>query len=275
MNATLTLNWESAKLSASKREPWITVADLRHALMPSLRAVIDRRLLINFRVEPSVAEKLLPAPFRPKLVHGWAVAGICLLRLRAVRPAGLPAFVGLASENAAHRIAVEWTDADGHTREGVFIPRRDTASRLNRLLGGRLFPGVHHAAAFQVWEPGNRFKVAMRSADGSGSLRVHAHLADGWPGGSVFDSLSEASGFFADGSLGWSPTTDGAAGEGLKLHSHDWQMETLAVDWVESSFFSDEVRFPRGSWRFDSALLMRNVQCEWQAAAIMPLCYPI
>ena len=239
------------------------------SFLPAMAAVIDRRLLVNFRVAPAVLAALLPRPFRPHLVHGWGLAGICLLRLRDARPLGLPAFVGLNSENAAHRLAVEWDDADGRVRTGVFIPRRDTASRVNRLVGGRLFPGVHHAAEFTVREPGNRFKIAMRSADGVASLRVHGHLATDWPRGSVFASLAEASEFFAAGSLGWSPTADGAACEGLELRSREWRMDALAVDWVESSFFADPARFPAGSWKFDSALVMRGIPCEWRAGGIL------
>ena len=91
----------------------------------------------------------LPAPFRPKLVAGWGMAGICLIRLAGMVPAFLPLPCGLASENAAHRIAVQW-DENGFVREGVFIPRRDTNALLNRLAGGRLFPGAHQAAKFII-----------------------------------------------------------------------------------------------------------------------------
>ena len=118
--------------------------------LPVMRGLIARRLLVNYRVEPQTLEWLLPAPFRPKLVAGFAVAGICLIRLEQMRPEFLPSFVGVASENAAHRIAVEWTDADGSVREGVYIPRRDTSSRLNTLVGGRLFPCMHHHADFRT-----------------------------------------------------------------------------------------------------------------------------
>ena len=55
---------------------------------PTLEGVIDRRLLINYRVDPEIAERLLPAPFRPQLVHGEAVAGICLLSLEELRSKG-------------------------------------------------------------------------------------------------------------------------------------------------------------------------------------------
>src|ERR1700683_3947440 len=108
--------------------------------IPIIRGLIDRRILVNFRADSDVLARLLPAPFRPKLVNGMGMAGVCLIRLKSIRPRFLPAFLGISSENAAHRIAVEW-DEDGETTEGVFIPRRDTSSRLNTLLGGRLFPG--------------------------------------------------------------------------------------------------------------------------------------
>src|SRR3954454_20999339 len=105
--------------------------------IPVIRGLIDRRILVNFRVDPDVLTKILPAPFRPKLVNGAGMAGVCLIRLKQIRPRFVPPFLGISSENAAHRIAVEWDD-DGECRAGVFIPRRDTSSRLNTLAGGRL-----------------------------------------------------------------------------------------------------------------------------------------
>src|SRR4051812_12690190 len=107
--------------------------------IPVIRGVIDRRILVNYRVAPQVLAKFLPVPFRPKLIQGVGMAGVCLIRLKHIRPRSFPLPLGLSSENAAHRIAVEWEG-----REGVYIPRRDTSSRINAAVGGRLFPGVHH-----------------------------------------------------------------------------------------------------------------------------------
>ncbi|MGC0317472.1 hypothetical protein QBC98_005979 [Kitasatospora acidiphila] len=55
-------------------------------LQPTMASTVERRLLVNYRVDPDIAARLLPAPLRPKLSHGQAVAGICLIRLGAVRP---------------------------------------------------------------------------------------------------------------------------------------------------------------------------------------------
>jgi len=236
--------------------------------LPVMRGVIDRRMLVNFRCEPAMLARLVPAPFRPKVVRGWGMAGICLIRLKELRPRLLFTPFGFSSENAAHRIAVEW-DEDDARHEGVFIRRRDTSSKLNRLAGGRLFPGVHHLARFEVWESPNRFKLEMHDEDNKTRIRVAARVADEWPAGSVFQTVEEASAFFAAGSLGWSVGHRPSQFDGLELHSFDWHVEPLVIERVESSFFDNKSIFPPGSVEFDSALLMRGIQHEWHARGRM------
>jgi len=145
--------------------------------IPVLEGVIARRLLVNFRVAPDVLARVLPAPFHPQLVNGWGLAGICLIGLRAIRPRGFPAVLGLASENAAHRIAVEWLEG-GMTRSGVYVPRRDTSTWLNAVVGGRVFPGVHHRAKFTVQETDGQVAVGLESADGATNRAGQHGVAD-------------------------------------------------------------------------------------------------
>ena len=61
---------------------------------PSLTAVIERRLLINYALDPSVAADLLPRGLRPQLVNGSAVAGVCLIRLADMRTPWMPRALG-------------------------------------------------------------------------------------------------------------------------------------------------------------------------------------
>ena len=234
--------------------------------IPVIKGIIKRRLLVNFRADPAVVQRTLPEPFRPKLHRGHSLVGICLIRLEQIRPAGLPGALGLASENAAHRIAVEWTDAGEVEREGVFIPRRDTDSFLNRVAGGRLFPGEHHPARFSVMDIGSHIELSMRSLDGTASVRVVGDHADTLPASSCFSSLAEASGFFEGGSLGYSVTRDADRLDGLLLRSLDWRIRAFAVTEVDSSFFADAKRFPKGSIDFDHALVMRDILHEWHKA---------
>jgi hypothetical protein len=234
--------------------------------IPVIRGVIDRRILVNYRVDPGVLARQLPTPFRPKLVRDAGMAGICLIRLKEVRPALAPAWLGVSSENAAHRAAVVW-DEHGTPREGVYIRRRDTNSRLNALVGGRLFPGIHCHARFRVHESADQFEVALDSDDGVTSLAVRARLADRLPATSVFGSLEEASAFFRAGALGYSATPEAARFQGLELRCHQWQVTPLEIEEVRSSFFEDEALFPKGSVAFDCALLMRGIVHEWHGQA--------
>jgi hypothetical protein len=231
--------------------------------MPVIRGLIDRRILVNYRVDPAILQRLLPAPLRPKCVNGAGVAGICLIRLRRVRPRGWPGVIGFGSENAAHRIAVEWDDPDGTARGGVYIPRRDSSSRLNEIVGGRIFPGVHHHARFNVRETNERYRIAIASDDGKVRIRLDALTATFLPPGSVFRNMDEASAFFQGGSLGYSPDAAGTALQGLELRTFSWRMSPLAIWELKSSYFEDESLFPRGSATPDCALLMRHVEHEW------------
>ncbi|HZZ72507.1 MAG TPA: DUF2071 domain-containing protein [Pirellulales bacterium] len=231
--------------------------------IPILRGCIDRRILINFRVDPQVLARRLPAPFRPQQVGGCGIAGICLIRLKQVRPRHLPAWLGISSENAAHRIAVEW-DRAGQPQHGVFVPRRDTSSRLNTLVGGRLFPGVHHHAAFQVQEQNGRYHIAIDSDDRETRLQIEGRAASDLAQDSVFKSLEAASSFFEGGSLGYSTSRRPGQFDGLELRSFNWRVEPLAVERVESSYFDNREFFPAGSVEFDSALLMHGVEHEWR-----------
>jgi hypothetical protein len=230
--------------------------------IPVIRAVIDRRILVNYHVDPGVLTLLLPAPFRPKLIRGAGMVGICLIRLKKVRPTCFPSFLGISSENAAHRAAVEWED-NGVVREGVYVRRRDTNLWLNSLAGGRLFPGIHHHARFTVKESADRFAVALRSDDGATSVTVRSRRVDRLPASSVFQSLEEASAFFQAGSLGYSATSNPSRFQGLELRCRNWRVEPLDVEEVRSSFFDDVTQFPKGSIEFDSALLMCGIEHEW------------
>lgn len=239
-------------------------------MMPQISSVIERRLLVNYRVEPDVAANLLPAPLRPHLVGDWAVAGICLIRLGQVRPVGLPSSVGVRSENAAHRIAVEWDGPEG-VESGVYIPRRDSGSPLNVLLGGRLFPGMHSFARFDVEESRHDLHVAYTSRDNSTQVSVDVRAVDEFEGSTVFPDLAAASDFFRHGSTGFSASRDGRRIDGLELNTDKWQVHPAHTHTVRSTFFDDRTRFPRGSATLDCTLLMRDVPATWNVTAPMQI----
>jgi hypothetical protein len=215
---------------------------------------MERRLLVNYRVDAAVLTRTLPAPFRPAVVHGYGIAGICLIRLGDIRPAGLPAALGFTSENAAHRIAVEWDTAEGPVT-GVYIPRRDTSSRLTAALGGRAFPGWHHRSTFRVQEAGGSYRVEFSGA--GVEVTVLAHRTDDVMAGSVFDSVEEASAFFRCAPIGYAATPAAGVFDGVGITTDAWAIDPLHIDEVRSSVFD-------GFAEPDSAFLMAGIDTTWR-----------
>jgi hypothetical protein len=231
--------------------------------MIAIRSVVERRLLVNYRVDAEYAARQLPPGFRPQLVHGYAVAGICLLRVGQVRPAVLAGRGwGLSSENAAHRYAVEWDSESGPTN-GVYIARRDSGSVLNVLAGGRLFPGAHGRATFDVTETDTDLSIGFTTADGSikvdvaGTVQPHSW----WDGSELFESVAAATEFFRNGCDGYSPARGGGY-EGMRLRSDTWQLRPVAMSQALSSVYDG---YPAGAATLDCALVMLNTPARWEA----------
>ena len=235
---------------------------------PRLSSVVERRLLVNYRLDPDAAARLLPEPLRPQLVHGYAVAGICLLRLGRVRPVWAPKSFGLRSENAAYRVAVEWDGPDG-LQTGVYIPRRDTGSRLNAWAGGRAFPGEHGLADFRVHETPERIHIAFATRDGDIGVDVTVELSGQLRDSELFSDLAHASRFFQAGAKGFSATRSGRHLDGMQLDTDAWHLEACRVRSAASSYFDDPDRFPRGSATLDCALVMRNLSARWSPLPAM------
>jgi hypothetical protein len=231
--------------------------------LPRIASEIERRLLVNYRADPEVVTRILPEPFRPQLAGDAAVVGICLIRLSGTRPVGFPRRLGLSSENAAHRIAVEWDSPQGK-RFGVFIAQRHSGARLTVALGGRMFPGAHRKALFRVRETQDQLDIAFATTDDQISVDISVRLTDSLQSG-IFTDLDSASRFFERGADGFSATIDQKGYEGLRLQSEAWKIDPATVLHARSTFYEDHNLFPPGSIEIDHALIMRNIPARWLA----------
>lgn len=231
--------------------------------LKTLRAQVRRRILISYRVDPAVANGLVPAPFRPQIVDGSAVAGVCMIGLQSVRPGWISPRVGFRTENVAHRIAVEW-DEEGVTRSGVYIVERHSSSLLPVVGGGRLFPGVQKHARFNLDESDSRFRVSM-AAPGI-AVSVDVEVGGDW-NSSLFPTVEAASSFHEGGAVGWSPRRDGRGVEPLELTSREWAVEPARVISVQSSYFEG---LPAGAAVLDSVVVMRDLPFFWDTPRIVP-----
>lgn len=226
-------------------------------MLGTVHGTIRHRLLVNYAADPAVVAGLLPHPFRPHVVRGHALVGICALHLDGLRPPHVPRRLGLGTDAAAHRVAVEW-DGPSAPQRGVWILRRDSAQRLTSLIGGRAFPGVHGRAGFTVDDGPDGLHIAFTTSDGVG-LDATARPSTGWSS-TLFPTPEAASDLFVGGRMGWSHDRRGQV-EGVDMAG---PARAEPVDLTAHSTYFDEV-LPRGSVRLDHGLLMRDAAVRWSS----------
>lgn len=206
----------------------------------------ERRLLVSYRIKPELVARLLPWPFRPQLVSGLAAGGVCFIRLGDLRAGHLLRVPRLASENAARRFAAEWDDANG-TQAGVYVPRRDTNSRITAAAGGKVFPGPCRLARFEAGEHGGQVHINATSRYGQVQPAVTAAPADALIS-ELFETLDDAAGFFRRGALGFSPPAHAGCLDGVRLQSAGWAAQPMRAE-IRSRLLDDTALFPQGSAR--------------------------
>jgi hypothetical protein len=241
------------------------------AMLPTLEGVIARRTLLNYWIDPEVVRPLVPKELELATVDGLAVAGTCLIRLEHLRPKHVPSAIGISSENMAHRIAIRYRPKDeGELRDGVFVWRRQTDRGMVKLLGGRLFPGVHGRSKFEVEKKDNGLEYRVTSEDPGTNVELSVRSIDAWPGSRLFSEFDDVRTFFEKGDHGFSCTLKGDQLEGMQLRTTVWNMEPLIVERVASAFYDDTERFPKGSIGLDGAVLMRGIPHEWHELDDVP-----
>ena len=224
---------------------------------PALAAVMERRILVNYRVI-GIYWADLPAPFRPALV---AVTGCGHLPDPALpHPARWTARCRLRSETPPTG-CVCWSARTARS-PACTSPGATPRPGWPRSPAGRLFPGYLHLARFRTHEDGEGYRIQVASRDGMVHIEVEARRAEELAPGSIFTSLDAASGSFRCAPAGYAATRAQRLRR-VELETAGWTLEPLRLDRVTSSFFDDRRRFPAGTAEPDSAFLMSGLSTIW------------
>ena len=225
-------------------------------------ATIDRQILVIYRASESAVNALLPAPFRARLFKNQAIVALSLVRLIPPKPRLMPSLITTQPEHIAHQIAVEW-NANGETRAGWYILRRDTTAR-SAVLGGSIFPGKLFHGRFHVHEQDARFRINCDSDDDQSHVRVDAFAADFLPKEAIFASVEEASTFLQPARWFYTNATSTGELEGMEISAKTWPIRAMALWGSTSRVFENAI--PKESLTPDCAMLLRNVEYEWTSA---------
>lgn len=164
-----------------KRHPIPMEADLRDVLVLTYAADAER---VAPRMPPGVALDLF---------EGHAMLAVALVRAEAMRPAGMPRWVGQDFFLAGFRAFARFRDEGGRTRRGLRILRSYTDRTRMRLAGNLLTHYDYRRCATALEHEGDAIRVRVSTRDGA-DLDVAARLRDdaSLPAGSVFADWREA-----------------------------------------------------------------------------------
>lgn len=165
----------------------------RHPL--AMKAFFRHCLVLTYALPAERLEPLLPPGLALDRYQEYGFLAVAMVQTEAMRPAFLPAWVGLDFFLAGYRIFTRYTNASGRTLRGLRILRSDTDQRLMASAGNLLTHYGYHRSEVRCALEGESLEIRIRSPRGDADLHVIADLASKpapLPERSPFASAQEA-----------------------------------------------------------------------------------
>lgn len=169
----------------------------------TMKGRIDRCWLFAFSTPEAEIRALLPRPLEPVTRDGRAFWNVVVCRVGAMRPRGVPSFLGMGYWHVAYRIYARF---DGE--EGLHFVRSDCDSGLMAWMGNVMTDFNFHKAAVDVQEDADLLRVTI-DAPGAPAEATLRRRGPALPRTSVFGSVEEAAAFLKYKPRGFSVAKDG------------------------------------------------------------------
>jgi hypothetical protein len=226
--------------------------------LPSVRAELAERFIVNFRMPPRVLQTLLPVDWLiPAEVNGWAIASFCMLDLRKITVAPLPTVLGMTSISSARRYAVV-DSTTNPPKPAVFVTERHTNSSFGAWFTGLGFSAAHPYVDSSISREGASTRLSVSGRDEGAMFDAIVRPASE-PTSTVFDASSFAA-FIADGVSSYGLSRHGTRLTRVDLHKTDADYEPLEVIEMGGPVVENWVRLGAV---FDSAFRTSGGRYEW------------
>lgn len=193
--------------------------------------------LFVYRLPAEIAQPLLPSPLQLITRGGFAFLNIVVCRLEAMRPAPIPAALGMGFRHIAYRLHVHAPASTGRPIEGLHFLRSDCDRWLVARAGNLLTDFRFHRAAIRITESRDEVTGAIDSPDAPAQFRIDRRRPPTLSAGSPFTSLDEAADF-----LRYKPCA-------LSVENDD-TVQVLRVRRNESTWRDRVVSVADASWQF-------------------------
>jgi Uncharacterized conserved protein (COG2071) len=193
---------------------------------------------------------------------------VVIADMQQMRPAGIPAPLGLSYRQIVYRAVVRC----GSSR-GVYFLRSDADSRFMNAGGNLLsFFRFHHAAV--MWKgDGVHEQIAVRTRDGSADIDLILGADDRaeLPRDSSFADLPEARQHLVELFTAYHPRPDENRLDVVRVRRDNWSITVPPVRSARCGFFDGQGPFPVGSARLDSVFAARDVPYYWHRLRVQKI----
>ena len=225
-------------------------------VLPSVRARMRERFIVNLRVPSEALAAELPGCLDPQEVNGWGIVSFCVLDLRRISVAPVPPVVGPRSMSCAARFAV----LDEAGAPSVFVPERQTSSRLGSWFTRRGFSAPQALVDIDV------------SPHEDGGAEVHVRAGgttafECWlrprtrPQSLAFDGVDDFAAFLAMGERSYGRSRHAGKLTVLDLHKSDAGYQPQTVERIGGSFIE---QWKSLGGEVDSAFRTTDARYEWK-----------
>jgi hypothetical protein len=209
----------------------------RHPL--PMRTRFGHSLVLTYALPTAVLEPLLPPGLTLDTYgpHGFVAVGV--VSTRGLRPAQLPAGLGMDAVLTGYRIFTRFPTPGGKTMRGLYILRSDTGRVALVTVGNVLSAYRYHLGKVGLTVDGDTLTATVDSRDGGADLTVTADLASTrtgapLPPGSPFPDAAAARRFA--GPLPYTFHAERDAIVVVKAHRSAWTPVPVTVQVTRCTF---------------------------------------
>ena len=250
----------------------------------SMNGRLSECVLLSYRTPARSVRGLVPKGLELETRDGWAFWNVVACRVEAMRPAGVPARLGLSYNHVAYRLHVKGRTAGGETLRGLYFVRSDADSRLVGGLGNALTQFRFHPANVELGRSDRAgaevLTVAVTGPADDAANDALARIATG-PGvapaepgaGSPFSSTADAEEFLKYRPLGIAPDLDGRYFELAEVVRDEskWREHPVRVIEAHWSFLR---RLGQDGLHLERATRVDPVDYQWRLGRRAPIGVP-
>jgi len=248
------------------------LAVLRRHPIP-IRAFFRHSLVLTFAYPEALLRPLLPPGLTLDAYEGFGFLAIALVQTAALRPVGLPAFLGRDFFLSGYRVFSRCARPDGKILRGLRILRSDADSALMVRFGNLLTHYRYRRCAASCRRDESSLEIDVRTPDGEADLSVRAVLEPeptAPPEGSPFPDLETARHFAGPLPFTFDYEEESRQMVVIQGVRENWRPRPVRAE-IETCAFLDRPPFAGTPRLLANAFLVENIPYRWERGVVMPL----